>query len=124
MKNKLQKQKIFFSFLLIVFLSFTTLEAKVKTHITTEKKGQKIYMKNCSQCHGAGNLGGNMSSMDEWEELLDNKAKELIKLHKGEENTVTVINYLKSEKFNKRKKYLINFLKEFANDSDYIPTCY
>jgi len=124
MKNKFQKYINFLSIIAIFSLSLTPINAKIKTHITKEKKGQKIYMQNCSSCHGAGNLGGNLSSMEEWEELLNKKAKGLIELHEGEENTKIILEYLKSEKFNKRKKHLLNFLKEFANDSDYIPSCY
>jgi len=123
MENKRCKfYKVFLSFLLII--SFTNpLLAKVKTHVTSEKKGQKYYIKNCSSCHGAGNLGGNMHSMDEWEELFSNNAQSLKELHIGEENTSATLEYLNSKKFKKQSKRMLKFLKEFAYDSDYIPTC-
>jgi len=112
---------------LIVFITLlfgnVSSYGKIKTHITSQKKGQKYYMKNCSSCHGAGNLGGNMNSQDEWEELFRNNGLELLKLHEGEENTKEIIDYIKSKKFNKQSKRMLKFLKEFAYDSDYIPTC-
>ena len=111
--------------LFFIVLLFNTIisHGKIKTHITTEKKGQKYYLKNCSTCHGAGNLGGNMNSQDEWSELFKNNGLELINLHIDEENTQDVINYINSESFKKESKRMLKFLKEFAYDSDYIPTC-
>jgi cytochrome c2 len=111
-------------FLLIVsFIISTTSYAKYKTHVTKEKKGQKYYLNRCSSCHGDGNRGGNMYSMNEWEELFKNDAKELILLHKDEDNTDEIINYLKSKKFDKEKKRMLKFIKEFAYDSETVPTC-
>ncbi len=93
-------------------------------HIVKEKEGQKYYIKQCSSCHGSGKLGGNMATKKEWEMLLANGAKELIELHKDEDNTTSVIKYLKSKQFKKEKDALLRFLQEFANDSEAIPTCY
>jgi len=112
--------KIIFIFLLFFV---TNVEAKYKTHITKEKKGQKYYLNRCSACHGDGNRGGNMNSMNEWEDLFKNDAKELIELHTNEDNTDDVIKYLKSSDFKNEKKRMLKFIKEFAYDSETIPTC-
>ncbi len=117
MQNKIK-------FLLILCLLISTNSyAKYKTHITKEKKGQKYYLNRCSSCHGDGNRGGNMNSMGEWEDLFKNNAKELIQLHEDEENTDKIIIYLKSKDFQKEKKRMLKFIKEFAYDSETIPTC-
>lgn len=123
--GKDMKNNFYKTFLIILFSSIVTtqLYGKTKTHITKEKKGQKHYINNCSSCHGAGNIGGNMYSMDEWEILFKEDAKELINLHKEELNTEKIIKYFKSKKFKKQKGNMLKFLKEFAYDSDYIPTC-
>ena len=112
---------ILISFLVIV----ATLYAKPRgKHIVKEKIGQQHYLKQCSTCHGAGKLGGNMATKLEWKKLLDNGAKELIELHTDEDNTTKVIKYLKSKNFKKEYKTILKFLQEFANDSEAIPTCY
>ncbi len=93
-------------------------------HVVKEKIGQKYYLRECSACHGAGKLGGNMATQAEWKELLSQHAKELIELHQGEQNTTRVIEYLKSPRFEQEHDRLLKFLQEFANDSESIPTCY
>jgi NAD+--asparagine ADP-ribosyltransferase len=114
----------FIKFLLFVSLFISTISyAKYKTHITKEKKGQRYYLNRCSSCHGNGNRGGNMYSMNEWEELFKNDAKELILLHEDEENTTNIIKYIKSNNFQKEKKRMLKFIKEFAYDSETVPTC-
>ena len=110
---------------LIVSLIFITTNAKPRgKHIVKEKEGQKYYLKRCGSCHGSGKIGGNMATQKEWESLLKDGAKELIELHTDEDNTTKVIEYLKSEEFKKEHDALLRFLKEFANDSEAIPTCY
>ncbi len=93
-------------------------------HVVKEKIGQKYYLRECSHCHGAGKLGGNMATQTEWKELLTHHAKELAELHQGEQNTTQVIKYLQSPRFEKEHDRLLKFLQEFANDSESIPTCY
>ena len=111
--------------LLIIALILAYAIAKPRgEHVVKEKEGQKYYLKQCGKCHGAGKLGGNMATKKEWQMLLKDGAQELIELHKGEDNTTEVINYLKSEQFKKEHDALLKFLQEFANDSEAIPTCY
>ncbi len=111
---------------LIIFLfilSFTNLQASHKQHITKEKKGQRYYMKECSACHGSGTRGGNLASQREWKDMFFDNAKDLKVLHKDEDDTKEVIDYLNSKNFKHERKRLLKFLQEFAWDSDDIPTC-
>ena len=119
--NIAKNRYIFITLLLII----ATLYAKPRgKHVVKEKVGQQYYLKQCSACHGAGKLGGNMATKLEWKKLLANGAKELIELHIDEGNTTKVIEYLKSKQFNKEHDAILRFLQEFANDSEAIPTCY
>jgi hypothetical protein len=82
--------------------------------------GQKYYLKQCSSCHGKGNRGGGLAASYEWKEYFENSAKELISFHHDEPKS---LKYLNSEKFQKQKKKILNFLLEFASDSQTIPSC-
>ncbi len=55
--------------------------------------------------------------------MFDNNAEELIYLHQEDENNIALIKYLKGESFNKQSKIMLEFLQEFAYDSEHIPTC-
>lgn len=92
-------------------------------HATKNLEGQNYYLKNCSSCHGEGSRGGNMASIREWKMMFENNADELIYLHEEDESTKKVIRYLKTEEFKKQSKLMLEFLQEFAYDSEYIPTC-
>ena len=107
-----------------IFSIFTNLYGSRKPHITKEKIGQKYYLKRCSSCHGSGNRGGNLDSIQGWRSEFKDGAKLLIEDHKDEDNTANIINYLQSDDFQKEKKRLLKFLQEFAYDSETIPTCY
>ena len=111
---------------IVTALIFTqTLFAKPRgKHVVKEKVGQEYYLKSCSSCHGAGKLGGNMATKEEWVELLAKHGKELKELHTDEENTTEIIKYFNSPQFSKEHDALLRFLQEFANDSESIPTCY
>jgi len=82
--------------------------------------GQKYYLKQCSACHGKGNRGGGLAASYEWKEYFASNAKELISFHDDEPKALP---YLNSEKFQKQKKKILNFLIEFSSDSDSIPSC-
>lgn len=116
--------------LLVLMLGTIPLHAKPRgKHVVREKVGQQYYLHACSQCHGAGKLGGNMATQREWKALLDANASELIYLHedvydKAPKDATEAIDYLKSQRFAKEKRKLLKFLQEFASDSPDIPTCY
>ena len=111
---------------LIIFLlvNFSVAFAKPLSHVTKEKVGQEYYIKRCSACHGEGNRGGNINSIQEWEDIFSKDGKELIELHDGEDNIEQVMFYLKSDDFKKESPRILKLLKEFAYDSELIPTCY
>ena len=112
------------SLIILLLLNFSVAFAKPLSHITKEKLGQEYYLKRCSSCHGEGNRGGNINSINEWKEVFANNAKELIELHDGEDNVEKVISYLKSDDFKKESPRILILLQEFAYDSELIPTCY
>ena len=109
--------------IILLILSFSNLQARYKEHVTKQLKGQKYYLKACSACHGDGNRGGNLYSSTEWKYLFFDNAKDLKKLHIGEDGEKQVIQYLESKEFNHEKKKMLKFLQEFSYDSDTIPTC-
>ena len=82
--------------------------------------GQKYYLKQCSACHGQGNRGGGLAASYEWKVYFENEAKDLISFHHDEPKA---LKYLNSEKFKKQQKKVLNFLIEFASDSQSIPSC-
>ena len=94
--------------------------AGIKKHTVKEKRGQQYYLKQCSQCHGQGNRGGNLAYKYEWIEYFKNDAEVLKSFHADEK----VLEYLNSEAFKtKHQNRILNFLLEFAADSDAIPSC-
>jgi cytochrome c553 len=113
------------SLLIIALLfSLTSLEARYKKHITKQLKGQEYYLKHCAACHGDGNRGGNLYSIEEWKTIFANNGKELIALHDGEDNIEQIMIYLKSDEFKQQNQNMLKFIQEFAYDSESIPTCY
>lgn len=84
------------------------------------KKGQRYYLKNCKECHGKGNRGGNLASMEEWGEYFKDGGAILVGFHKDDPKALA---YIQGSKFKKHSKSLLPFLREFANDSPNIPSC-
>ncbi|WP_108060344.1 c-type cytochrome [Poseidonibacter lekithochrous] len=111
--------------IVILMLSFTNLNAAKKrgAYATKNIIGQSFYLKACSSCHGEGSRGGNMASIREWKELFAKNAFELKDLHTDDEETLFVIEYFNSDEFQIQKVDLLDFLQEFAYDSENIPTC-
>lgn len=110
--------------LIMVFLSLNLHAKKIRGEYATKNiEGQNYYLKNCSSCHGEGSRGGNMASIKEWEMIFSNDASELIYLHEDDDDLKKVLQYLKGEEFKKQSKVMLNFLQEFAYDSENIPTC-
>lgn len=115
--------KFILYFFIMFILSLNLHAQKVRGAYSTKNlEGQNNYLKYCSSCHGDGNRGGNMSSIREWKIMFANKAEELISLHE-EDDTKDLIKYLKGDTFTKQSKLMLEFLQEFAYDSENIPTC-
>ena len=109
--------------LITISLIFSSANAKRKTYVTKEKVGQKYYLDKCSSCHGNGNRGGNLYSTYEWIDIFKNDAKELWILHDGEDGVEDIMSYIISDDFKSKAPDLLRFLKEFAYDSDAVPSC-
>lgn len=118
----LKNSLIVFIFSLFIFNTFCLAKQR-GAYATKNLIGQEYYLKNCSSCHGEGNRGGNMASIREWKMMFENNASELIYLHEEDESSKDVITYLKGEDFKKQSKLMLEFLQEFAYDSEHIPTC-
>ena len=111
----------------VIFIVVLTINLFAKkergVYATKNLIGQEYYMNNCSSCHGEGNRGGNMASIREWKMMFSDDASELLYLHDEEDTNKKVIEYLKGESFRKQSKLMLEFLQEFAYDSEHIPTC-
>jgi len=116
--------KIILSVLISSLFCTNIVFAKNAKHVTKEKDGQKYYLNRCSSCHGAGSRGGNLYSINEWERIFSKNGIELLELHEGEDDVQDVIEYIKSDSFKLENKNMLNFIQEFAYDSELIPTCY
>lgn len=121
----ISKNKTTMLCILVLMLSFTNLNAAKKrgAYATKNIVGQDYYLSKCSSCHGEGSRGGNMASIREWKELFSKNAFELKDLHIDDEETINVLKYFNSDDFQKQKNDLLDFLQEFAYDSENIPTC-
>lgn len=119
------KSSIKLIFLIVFLLSFTNANAKKErgAYATKNLVGQDYYLKRCSSCHGEGNRGGNMASIREWSEMFSNNAQEIYELHTDDEESISVLTYLKSKDFKTENIEMLKFLQEFAYDSENIPTC-
>jgi hypothetical protein len=123
LKNKISV--ILFVFTLLGVMFNNTLNAAQRgAYATKNLVGQEYYLKRCSSCHGEGNRGGNMASIREWKNIFSKNGFELIDLHTEDSETKSVIEYLKSNDFKKEAQVMLEFLQEFAYDSEHIPTCY
>ncbi len=117
------RNSLIFLILTLIFLN-PLYGAKIRGEYATKNLvGQEYYLKNCSACHGEGNRGGNMASIREWKMMFDNSADELIYLHEEDESSKELVKYLKGEVFKEQSKLMLEFLQEFAYDSEHIPTC-
>jgi len=116
--------KFYIYIIFILTLSFNLEAGKIRGEYTTKNlKGQEYYLKMCASCHGDGSRGGNMASIREWETIFANNASELSYFHEDDEESIETIIYIKSNLFKKQSKLMLEFLQEFAYDSEHIPTC-
>jgi cytochrome c5 len=83
------------------------------------KKGQKVYLKTCKNCHGNGTKGAAMHTQDEWDELFANGGANIIKAHANDKSAT----YFNGEAFKNQSQDLRDFLFEYASDSGNVPSC-
>ncbi len=86
-------------------------------------KGQREYVKKCRECHGDGQKFIGAKETSEWERLMKNKGEKLARLHLDDEKAKESWEYFKEDKYKKRSKDLLDFLKEYAADSGNVPAC-
>ena len=91
---------------------FTTAQADVK-------KGQKLYLKACKNCHGNGTKGAAMHSQAEWKKLFADGATGMVDAHKGTPGEKK----MSPKFFEKSGEHIFDFLHEYANDSGNVPSC-
>lgn len=112
------------SLVLLLIIASNVSASKIRGEYATKNlKGQDYYLKSCSSCHGEGSRGGNMASIREWKEIFNKNGKDLLFFHEDEDSAKSLVTYLEGEKFKKESKLMLEFLQEFAYDSEFIPTC-
>lgn len=108
----------------LISLTLNLSADKVRGEYATKNLiGQDYYLVNCSSCHGEGSRGGNIASIREWKIFFEKDASELIYFHEEDDSTIKVMKYLKGNEFKEQSKLMLEFLQEFAYDSEHIPTC-
>jgi len=83
-------------------------------------KGMITYKKLCKHCHGSGFKGAAMLESDEWEEMFENRAEKLKKVHSNEPNAMKVLN---SGYFKRNFEALGKFLRNNGRDMGVVRSC-
>jgi len=86
-------------------------------------KGQREFSRKCVECHQNRQVFVSAKDSFEWEMLMENKGKELIKLHLENEEAKESWEYFESSRFKKNMKHLKDFFLEYAKDSGNVPAC-
>ncbi len=86
-------------------------------------KGQRVFVKKCLKCHGAGQNFVNRYKMRKWKKWMKKKGKPLAKLHLKNKKAKKSWKYFKSKRYTKKSKHLKQFLVEYAKDSGNVPAC-
>ena len=101
--------------LLSIFISISLININASVF-----KGQKEYMKKCKKCHGSGAKVAKAKTSDEWINLFKDNALLIKKVHEKDDEAKK---YFDSERFKKKSKHLLQFLKKYAADSGNVPAC-
>lgn len=100
-------------FVSVVYFTFLPLNAAIY-------KGQKMYLRECSHCHGSEQNFVVKQTVKEWNILMKDDGKILSDVHINNERAKETWDYFKSTKYRKKSKHLKEFLVEYAKDSDKI----
>lgn len=81
--------------------------------------GQKEYLQHCrsKDCHGGGAGFVSRYTTERWVDILQNKGENLAVIHLKTRDAKEFLLYLKSERYQKKLKYLRAFVTKFAKDS-------
>jgi hypothetical protein len=83
-------------------------------------KGMVAYKKLCKQCHGSGFKGASLLESDAWEEMFDNHAQKLRKVHANDPDATKVLN---SNYFKRHNQSLGKFLRNNGRDMGVVRSC-
>ena len=108
--------KIFLTLLSLVFIMESTLSAAVY-------KGQRVYVKECRECHGGGQGIAASKKAREWKKLLQDEGKPLAEIHTSSHKAKDSWEYFNSDEYASKSKDLKDFLMEYSKDSGKVPAC-
>ncbi len=103
----------------LLLVGLVTVAMMATTVSADAKKGQKIYLKSCKNCHGNGTKGASMRTQEEWNDLFANDGAEIIKKHAS----TPAKPFFDGDGFKGQSKDLRDFLFEYGSDSGNVPTC-
>ena len=107
------------SFLFLVLFAFLTLV----TSNAAVYKGQKVFVKNCVECHEDGQGFIAKKKIREWKKIMAKDGIALSEMHLSEKAAEKSWSYFESNKYAKDSKHLSQFLEEYAKDSGNVPAC-
>ncbi len=108
--------RFFISVVSVLLFSLIPLNAAVY-------KGQRVFQKNCLQCHKPGESFIASHTIEYWQKATEQKGRKLAELHLISEKAHGSWEYFRSKKYTKKAKHLGDFLMEYAQDSGNIPAC-
>lgn len=86
-------------------------------------KGQRIFVKQCVECHKDRQAFIAEKKRREWKKLFKKKGKPLADIHLNNKEAKKSWKYFKSKKFVRKQRHLKQFLMEYAKDSGNVPAC-
>lgn len=86
-------------------------------------KGQRIFVKECRECHDSGQTMASSKKARVWKRLLDGDGEELASIHTESQKAKASWDYFKSDKFASKAKHLKDFMMEYSKDSGKVPAC-
>lgn len=86
-------------------------------------KGQKVYIKKCSQCHKDEQGFVASKTKKGWKSLINKSGQPLADEHIKDEKAKDSWEYFKNKRYKKDSKHLRQFLMEYAKDSGKVPAC-
>lgn len=101
---------------LLLFITTLILTSTLEARIVS---GKKQYLKDCKSCHGKGDRGAQMGTIQDWDRYFKDAASSLVNKHSHNKAN----KYFHSKRFKKHAPDLKSFLQEYASDSGNTPSC-
>lgn len=86
-------------------------------------KGQRIYVRECRDCHGGGQGVAASKRAREWKKLLKDDGQGLAQIHLESQKAKKSWEYFNSDQYKSKSKDLKDFLMEYSKDSGKVPAC-